>query len=115
VTLRSVPLLILCFACGGSPAGSCQLNGTAAQGYTSCIDFTGIGYGTMLVQKNCAELDGGYSSLVCVPGTAGQCVQNGGTQTETRQLYTRTQTIGDAGVVDLYLLCTNQGGAFLGQ
>jgi hypothetical protein len=107
--------LILLLACGGSPAGSCELTGTADQGYTSCIDFTGIGYGTMLVQKNCAELDGGYSSLVCVPGTAGQCVMNGGTQTETRQLYSRTSTIGDGGIVDLYLLCTSQGGAFLGM
>src|SRR5262245_21887975 len=66
----------------GAPPGSCEVEGTAALGYTVCVDYTGASYGAMNAMSACTTAGGTFSSAVCPPAPNGTCTFNGGTQAE---------------------------------
>jgi hypothetical protein len=107
---RALALGLLCGACGGSIAGSCDLPNTTEKqlGYGYCITYTGNGYKPTTVKDGCSTAMGTYSADACAKGGSGSCTFNPGASTE----YVDTYRPAPDGGFDFASVCASAGGAF---
>jgi hypothetical protein len=101
-------LAVLAVGCP-SLKGTCEIDSSAPAGYTYCVRYTGVDWTLNAVMSDCVRSAGTFSATDCEAGDAGSCTFNGGTQTETMQVYSPGP---DAGDLDFRDVCQAASGFY---